>query len=79
MTIKLNTVFGKVRIRLTEPNKEGCRSGVISECAFHDERSPSINAVESLILAHACAGVDVAAPAYISGIETALEAIANES
>ena len=37
----------------------------------------AINALESLVLAHACAGIDVMAPAYIEGIETAVEAVAN--
>ena len=37
----------------------------------------AIDALESLILGHAVAGVDVAAPAYLQGIETALEAIWN--
>ena len=30
-----------------------------------------------LLLAHACAGVEMESPAYIEGIETAVEAIAN--
>ena len=34
----------------------------------------AMDAIESLILAHACAGVDVKNPAYIEGIETAVEA-----
>ncbi len=33
-------------------------------------------AVERVILAHACAGVDVASTAYVEGIETAVEEIA---
>lgn len=33
--------------------------------------------IESLLLAHACAGIDVREPAYLEGIETALQAIAN--
>jgi hypothetical protein len=37
----------------------------------------AIDGLEALILAHACAGVDVEAPAYIEGIESAVEAIAN--
>ena len=37
----------------------------------------AIDGLESLILAHACAGVDVESPAYIEGVETAVEAIAN--
>ena len=39
--------------------------------------SNAINGLESLILAHACAGIDVASPAYIEEIETAVEAIGN--
>jgi hypothetical protein len=39
--------------------------------------SAAIDGLESLILAHACAGVDVGSPAYVVGIETAVEAIAN--
>jgi hypothetical protein len=37
----------------------------------------AVDALESLILAHACAGVDVQSPAYVEGIETAIEAITN--
>jgi len=37
----------------------------------------AMDAVESMVLAHACAGVDITAPAYIEGIETAVEAMAN--
>ena len=37
----------------------------------------AIDGLESLILAHACAGVDVESPAYVEGIETAVDAITN--
>jgi hypothetical protein len=37
----------------------------------------AVDALESLILAHACAGVDVQSPAYVEGIEIAVEAITN--
>ena len=37
----------------------------------------AIDALEALILAHGCAGVDIESPAYIEGIETAVEAISN--
>jgi hypothetical protein len=35
------------------------------------------DAVESLILAHACAGVDIEAQSYVIGLERGMEAIAN--
>jgi len=37
----------------------------------------AIDGLEALILAHACAGVDVESPAYIEGIETAVDALGN--
>ena len=37
----------------------------------------AIDGLESLILAHACAGVDVQSPAYLEGIETAVDAVVN--
>lgn len=37
----------------------------------------AIDGIESMILAHACAGIDVEAPAYLEGIETAVNACAN--
>lgn len=35
----------------------------------------ALDGVESMILAHACAGVDITTPAYIEGIETSVEKI----
>ena len=43
-----------------------------------DEYHFYVNAIESLVLAHACAGIDIESPAYIEGIETAVEAVANK-
>jgi antitoxin component YwqK of YwqJK toxin-antitoxin module len=37
----------------------------------------AIHAIEALILAHACSGVNVESLAYIEGIETAVDAAAN--
>lgn len=37
----------------------------------------AIDGLESLILAHACQGIDVSSAAYRDGIETALDAIGN--
>jgi hypothetical protein len=46
--------------------------------AANRQFNAAIDGLESLILAHACAGIDVESPAYIEGIETAVEAIANQ-
>ena len=37
----------------------------------------AMDGIESMILAHAIAGVDVESPAYLEGIETAVEGCAN--
>lgn len=41
------------------------------------ELKGAVNAIESLIVAHACSGIDVASKAYVEGLDSALEAIAN--
>ncbi|MBN2579382.1 MAG: hypothetical protein JXB10_10355 [Pirellulales bacterium] len=38
----------------------------------------AIDGLESLVLAHACAGIDVKSPAYLEGIETAIDALENQ-
>jgi len=37
----------------------------------------TIDGIESMILAHAIAGVDIESPAYLEGIETTVEAVSN--
>ena len=49
------------------------------ETAANRQYNAAIDGLESLILAHACAGVDVESPAYVEGIETAVDAIANRT
>ncbi|MHC4224770.1 MAG: hypothetical protein ACYSUN_12325 [Planctomycetota bacterium] len=44
---------------------------------LRDEYGAAIDGLESLILGHACAGIDITSPAYIEGIETAESAIGN--
>jgi pyridoxine 5'-phosphate synthase PdxJ len=41
------------------------------------EGKASADALEALILAHACAGIDVSLDSYVHGLRTAVEAIAN--
>ena len=69
-------VFG-ILINLMDGGKGGGISSLLHEEDAPDEYNAAIDAVESLVLAHACAGVDVESPAYLEGIETAVQAIAN--
>jgi len=59
------------------------RGGSISSAELQDENaSPeyraAIEGLLSVILAHACAGVDVESPAYLEGVEVAVDSITNE-
>jgi hypothetical protein len=47
--------------------------------AANRQHNAAVDGLESLILAHACAGVDVESPAYVEGVETAVDAIANRA
>ena len=63
--IKLKTAFGDIALSF----QDNC--GSITSSIGEDS-------IESLILAHACSGIDVESPAYLIGVNTALEAISNE-
>ena len=52
-------------------------SSELHEDDASDEYNAAMDALESIILGHVCAGVDVLDPAYLEGIETAVQAIAN--
>jgi len=39
----------------------------------------AFDAIESIVLAHALAGIDILTPAYLEGIETAVEAATNNA
>jgi hypothetical protein len=43
------------------------------------EYNLGIDGLESLLLAHACAGVNVEDPKYLAGIEAAIEAVYNQT
>jgi len=50
-----------------------------ADTAANRQYNSAIDGLEALILAHACAGVDVESPAYLEGIETAVDAIGNRA
>lgn len=37
----------------------------------------AVHAIESVILGHACAGIDIGSDAYVAGLDSAVEAILN--
>jgi hypothetical protein len=74
MTITL-PCFGII-IELT--GQSGTITSDLKDGSDDAELTAAMDAIESLILAHACVGVDVASPAYVQGIETAVETCWNK-
>lgn len=69
-------------LEVSEPNQDGGRSGKIVHSELMDGEEPpelkaALDALESMVLAHACEGIDVTTPAYICGFETAVDACLN--
>lgn len=52
-------------------------SGAGTEVGGRIRHNICLDFLEALVLAHAAAGIDVARPAYVRGLETALEGLAN--
>jgi hypothetical protein len=76
--------FG-IRITLgpEDPDAPGTHKGGSIRSALHegddadpvnpfDHRKTAMDVIESLVLAHACAGIDVTSPPYVAGVETAV-------
>ncbi|MFP3801947.1 hypothetical protein [Paraburkholderia sp. SIMBA_027] len=59
------------------PKGGGAIRSSLNEEGEIPEAKSAIDAVESMILAHAAAGIDVEAPPYLEGVERAVEAIWN--
>lgn len=54
--------------------KDDYKSG---EATLDRQFNDMMDALESILLAHACARIDVISPAYLEGLETAMNACAN--
>ncbi|MGD1053408.1 MAG: hypothetical protein ABR950_06215 [Candidatus Dormibacteria bacterium] len=67
-----------------DPNHPGAYQGgaLLSELSddpeLEGEEKGALIGVERMILACACAGIDVASPAFVEAVETVVEAIGNE-
>ena len=65
--------FGK----LVESNLKEQLIDEKEEVSIREQSEAQADALESLILGHACAGIDISSEAYVEGLDTCLEAIAN--
>lgn len=71
-TIEL-PVFG-IRVKLSP---DGTSGTITSDLSRTGGRPDALDGIESLVLAHAVAGVDVTSAAYLEGVETAVYAALN--
>ena len=74
--IKLST-GEKIQIQSNAKGYHRIESDLKALDGSNPEFDCAIDGFESLLLAHASAGVDVTDPKYVAGLETALESIAN--
>ena len=68
--------FG-VTVYVNTETKSGKILGTFDPDNKLDNYDTFSNGIESLILAHACAGIDISTPEYIEGIETVLDSLGN--
>lgn len=81
VTIRLALDNDWIELALTYPDDHGRRQGGISS-SLHtvdgdDAFNAAMDAIESLVLGHVCAGIDVTDPRYVEGIRTCIEACGN--
>ena len=59
-------------------DKDGSITSTLREGVNEPEFLIGLDVLESVILSHACAGIDVSSPAYLKGLETTIEALYNK-
>lgn len=82
VTIRLLLDADWIELSLTYADARGRRSGNVTSSlheseADDEEFNAAMDAVESMVLAHACAGIDVTDPRYVEGLRTCIDACAN--
>jgi len=68
--------FG-IEVEFSKKLRKGTITSDLKEPGDTEDFAAAMDGIESMILAHACAGIDIASPAYIEGIETAVLACQN--
>lgn len=74
-TIEL-PIYGII-VEIDEANSCGSIKSNLKENNRNTRFNAAIDMLESLILAHACAGINIESRGYIIGIETAVDALCN--
>jgi len=82
VTIRLALDADWIELSLTYADARGRRSGSVSSSLHSsdsgdDQFNAAMDAVESMVLAHACAGIDVTNSRYVEGLRTCIDACAS--
>jgi hypothetical protein len=82
VTIRLALDADWIELSLTYADARGRRSGSVSSSLHSsdtgdDQFNAAMDAIESLVLAHVCAGIDVTDPRYVEGLRTCIDACEN--
>ena len=82
LTIRLSLGNDWIELGLSYADPGGRRSGTIRSSLRRtdgddDSFNAAMNAIESIVLAHACAGIDVNDAHYVEGIRTCVAACAD--
>lgn len=82
VTLRLTLDGDWIELALTYADAQGRRTGSVTSSLHSsevddDQFNAAMDAIESMVLAHACAGIDVTDPRYVEGIRTCVEACAN--
>ena len=74
MTFQL-PCFG-IRVACDPQTGAGTITSALHDPGDDPALTAALDAIEGLVLAHACAGIPIDSPAYVHGLETALDKVA---
>jgi hypothetical protein len=82
VTIRIPLDGDWIELAITCANAQGRRAGSVSSSLHSSETeddhfNAAVDAIESMVLAHACAGIDVTDSKYVEGIRTCVECCTN--
>ncbi len=70
-------VGGAGRVKVALPRSEEPATDSLGELLYRASHRAALDTIEAVALSHACAGIDISDPRYVSGLNTALEEFAN--
>lgn len=82
VTIRIALDSDWIELAMSYADAHGRRSGTVTSSLHTSEQdgeefNAAMDAIESMVLAHACAGIDVTESRYVEGVRTCIDACAN--